>query len=1186
MTGTFSALIARFRARCWVGLAVWAALQAAGAPSRTGWDRDFLIDAWETDHGLPDGSTRPMVQSPDGYLWFGTMGGLVRFDGMEFTVFHPGNTPTLSSAGIINLHLDGAGRLWLSTLRGLLVSEPGRWTEFREERRWTADYVRNFAERGGVLGLTSFKGRVFRAEGQVFEELPKPPGTENKTYFAHVGRNGRVAVVQSGFFGEWDGRQWNASPLMPLVTRNFRGAGRARDGTLLAYNDRELLRIDGEVIVSRTQLEAPVPDAWDLTEDSRGNVWLPTWGTGLWVIAPTGAIRRMTTANGLLADSLRFVFEDREQNLWAGGGNGGGLVRLKHRTVVTYGQESGLTERLVQAVVEESPGKILLGTYGKGLMRLSANRVVPATSGSVKAEELYVQCILIDREGRRWIGTYGGGLRVGTVDDRRGVPKEECGGLNINALFQDSRGRIWIGGGETVSRFESEQFALQRTATDEPMPSVVGFAEDPKDRAIWAANADGLYRFAEGVWREVAGPGGRSIKDTFCLRCDDDGTIWLGGAGGLFRLSAGRWTAIGERQGLPARAVGSMVADNLGFYWLGTNRGLVRVARFDLVRTADGATAVLPHQIFNLSDGLVTLGCSLGFSSTAMRDSAGQIWFATPRGVAVVNPATLRTNSAPPPVVLEKVTYIDGHEKKHALTATAGRPLVLPPGSRKLEAQFAVLSFSAPEKVVLKRRFERDGDLISADRQTSRSLQSDLLVPGNYRMTVSAANNDGVWNEEGVTFAFTVSPFFWETGWFRAGAAVLALGLVGGATWRIQQNRLRHEQEKMARERALAREHALLATVLEGTSDFVAFATPDDVVSFVNPAGRRMAGLGEKEDVAKLKLADFFPAAEADVLLKTAKAHAVQHGNWSGETLLKHRDGREIPVSQVFVVHKNAAGELLFCSTILRDIAGPKQAEQAIRKLNATLEERVGQRTAELAARVAEVERLNGELEAFSYSVSHDLRAPLRNITGFLELLMRRTDSRLDAEGERFVDTVVKEAARMGRLIDDLLAFSRIGRTEFTVRSVAMDELVAEVREELRPAIGARSVVWRIGELPIVKGDRALLRQVFANLLGNAVKFTRGRATAVIEVGTLPAGETGQIVFFVRDNGAGFNAKYADKLFGVFQRLHNQRDFEGTGIGLANVKRIVTRHDGRVWAEGMVDKGATFYFTIPPFTPP
>jgi signal transduction histidine kinase len=257
-----------------------------------------------------------------------------------------------------------------------------------------------------------------------------------------------------------------------------------------------------------------------------------------------------------------------------------------------------------------------------------------------------------------------------------------------------------------------------------------------------------------------------------------------------------------------------------------------------------------------------------------------------------------------------------------------------------------------------------------------------------------------------------------------------------------------------------------------------------------------------------------------------------------------------------------------------------RASEEALRRLNAELERRVGERTAELAARVTEVEQLNQELEAFSYSVSHDLRAPLRNITGFVELLTRRLAGKLDAESGRFVETVKSEAKRMGTLIDDLLALSRVGRAELVKREVALDALVAEARVALQPEIGTRAIEWKVGPLPRVLGDRALLLLALNNLLGNAVKFTRRRAAAAIEVGALPADGGGFVTIFVRDNGAGFNPKYADKLFGVFQRLHNQRDFEGTGIGLANVKRIVTRHDGQVWAEGSVDNGAVFYLKL------
>ena len=292
--------------------------------------------------------------------------------------------------------------------------------------------------------------------------------------------------------------------------------------------------------------------------------------------------------------------------------------------------------------------------------------------------------------------------------------------------------------------------------------------------------------------------------------------------------------------------------------------------------------------------------------------------------------------------------------------------------------------------------------------------------------------------------------------------------------------------------------------------------------------------------------------------------------------------------------------------------------EEQITRLNADLEARVHDRTAELASRVAQVEQLNREqhelmrsltaseksadraasrlqeananllaanqeLEAFSYSVSHDLRAPLRNITGFIELLAKRAGGQIDGESRRFVATVIGEAARMGMLIDDLLTFSRIGRTEMKLQSVCLDELVAEVREELKTDIGERLIEWRLAPLPLVSGDRALLRQVIVNLLSNAVKFTRLRPSAEIEVGVSATRSVEPtLTFFVRDNGAGFNPKYVEKLFGVFQRLHNQKDFEGTGIGLANVKRIVNRHGGRVWAEGGANQGATFYFTLKP----
>lgn len=249
-----------------------------------------------------------------------------------------------------------------------------------------------------------------------------------------------------------------------------------------------------------------------------------------------------------------------------------------------------------------------------------------------------------------------------------------------------------------------------------------------------------------------------------------------------------------------------------------------------------------------------------------------------------------------------------------------------------------------------------------------------------------------------------------------------------------------------------------------------------------------------------------------------------------------------------------------------------KMAEELI-TANALLEQRVKYRTAQLEA-------ANNELEAFSYSVSHDLRAPLRSLSGFGELLAKRAAGNLDDKSRHYLDVITESARQMGRLIDDLLTFSRMGRAEMMKTVVSIDRLAKEAVKELEAELKQRDIVWEFGQMPDVCGDQPMLTQVVVNLVSNALKFTRTRPQAKIEIGCAPAGED-EAIFYVRDNGVGFDMQYADKLFGIFQRLHRQDEFEGTGIGLANVKRIIERHGGRVWAEGRKDEGATFFFSLP-----
>jgi PAS domain S-box-containing protein len=337
-----------------------------------------------------------------------------------------------------------------------------------------------------------------------------------------------------------------------------------------------------------------------------------------------------------------------------------------------------------------------------------------------------------------------------------------------------------------------------------------------------------------------------------------------------------------------------------------------------------------------------------------------------------------------------------------------------------------------------------------------------------------------------------------------------------------------------------------------------------------NPFLASLLGYTHDEMVGRT-VAEMSPSRDGDLqrdMLEQLKRE--EYGRHENLPLLT-RDGREIAVE--FVSNVYQAGELRLIRCNIRDITERNRGEEQLGVLRAELEQRVVDRTSDLLA-------ANEALAAFSYSVSHDLRAPLRHVLGFLELLQKEAGASLSPRAMSHMATISQAVGRMGTLIDDLLSFSRVGVVEIHPAEVPLGDLARETMLDFQNETDARNIEWKIGPLPTARCDRPLIRLALVNLFSNAVKFTSRSEKAVIEVGSRPGGDN-EIVVFVRDNGAGFDPRYAHKLFGVFQRLHSTAEFEGTGIGLANVQRIIERHRGRTWAEGAVNGGATFYFSLP-----
>lgn len=458
------------------------------------------------------------------------------------------------------------------------------------------------------------------------------------------------------------------------------------------------------------------------------------------------------------------------------------------------------------------------------------------------------------------------------------------------------------------------------------------------------------------------------------------------------------------------------------------------------------------------------------------------------------------------------------------------------------------------------------GSLLSLSGIVSTQFDSEGLARG-FRLLLQSPQDCVVLDR----------PPWWTQRHAAMVAAALGVLILASLLWVISLRR-RVELQTARIRQALEQESRLelrYRELFDNASDMVFTTDATGHIGTFNKAAEGLTGFA-RQDALGRSFTTLFGLAATDL----PNPEAIEGDGATAarkEFTLRTRDGRLVPVEVSFTALRET-GKTPGLQGIARDITERRQAEEAIQQLNHSLEQRVADRTAEL-------QFSNRELEAFSYSVSHDLRAPLRAINGFAEILLKDFGERFDGKARHYLNTVAESGRKMGQLVDDLLAFSRLGRQTLAKAEIDMSDLVRQVAEDLRRGEPDRSVTLRVHALPLAHGDRTLVGQVFLNLIGNAWKFTQKEPQAFIEVGSLNEAD-GTTFYYVKDNGAGFDMRYSEKLFGVFQRLHRDEEFPGTGVGLAIVQRIVQRHGGRVWAEAAVGRGATFYFTLPHLSQP
>ncbi len=726
---------------------------------------------WTTDEGLPDASVMAVAQTRDGYLWIGTRGGLARFDGVRFVTYDEHTEAGWASDNVDALAAAADGSLWVGLVDGgLLRHRHGRF----EPVALPSPTVRALHEaRDGTLWVALDRGLARVRDGRLDGLVDAFTGAY--VYAFHEDPDGSVWIGAST--GLWLHRAGALSPMtapLGLPPRPVQALRRAADGTLYVGTvGAGLYRVRGQKAEPIAGETGPI---WSVLEDGRGT---------LWVAGDNGlkSLRESTLEPAFLHHGLSgrvlALFEDREGSLWVGT-RYGGLVRLTAGRATSIGHE--LEHPSVLSVLEDRQGRIWFGMAGGGLGRLDGHRLTAYGLREGLASDI-VGPVLEDREGRLWFGPRAGGrlqrIEQGQVVD---LPLE-----GTPATFhEDLDGAVWVGTtGNGLYRLRAGQRTQWTTTDGLPSRAVRAMADDGEG-GLWLATPRGLVRFRDGPQQVYTTADGLLSDRVVALYREPNGPLWIATARGLNRFEDGRFTAYGPEQGLCDNQVHGIVDDRLGHLWMTSSRGLFHVAKQQLDELARGQRTAVACTMLGRGDGLESAQFNGGYQPSAWRARDGRLWFPSVRGLVVVDPTRQHAaNFVRPPVWIESARA-DGHE-----VATSGTPR-LPAGTRRLEIEFTALSLVAPDKVQFRHR------LLGFDKQwveagTRRRISYTNLPPGEYRFEVIASNNDGVWNEQGHAWAFSVAPLVHQAWWFKGAVALALVGAgLGLHGLRVRDLRLRN----------------------------------------------------------------------------------------------------------------------------------------------------------------------------------------------------------------------------------------------------------------------------------------------------------------------------------------------------------------------------------------------------------